>query len=191
MASRSRRGQRHGWSEQLDVTSEVSAATALSAEHPDETQHAAQGGLHRVPPAVGQELWQLLHQSDGAVSLLAAQAELAVHQRNAEQQVVHAPLQEKARGSVGLEAEGHVQRGLGVQQRRLDVHVTAGLEGKDSAGLAPGSCKTCKAGAGVSVLVVDEQRGARPSVVTPVAIAAQEHRGAGLAAVQPPVLALQ
>lgn len=176
--------------EQLDVSSEVSVATALSAEHSDETHHATQRGLHRVPLAVGQVLWQLLHQSDGAVTLLAAQAELAVHELNAEQQVVHAALQESADGPFGLEAEGHVQRGFGVQQCCLDVHVTAGLKRKHCACLAPGSCEACKAGAGVSVLVVDEQGRAHPTVVALVSIAPQEHRGADLATVQPPVLAL-
>lgn len=106
------------------------------------------------------------------MTLLAAQAELAVNELNAEQQVVHAALHDSADGPFGLEAKGHIQGGLRVQQRCLDVQVTAGLKRKHCVSLAPGSCEACKAGAGVTVQVVDEQGRAHASVVALVAIAA-------------------
>lgn len=99
---------------QLDFGAGVSGAASFSAEQPDEADHAAQRRFHRVPPVVGQVLWQLLNQRAGALTSQAAEAEMPVHQLNAEEQVVHSALQEGADRSCCPEAECHIKRSLRV-----------------------------------------------------------------------------
>lgn len=88
----SRLGECGGLFEQLDFSVGLSGAASFSAEKPDETHHAAQRCLHRVPLAVRQIPWKLLNQRAGALASQAEEAEVPVHQLDAEEQIVQPTL---------------------------------------------------------------------------------------------------
>ena len=118
----------------------------------------------------------------------AADAQLATEQLHCEQQVVHSALQEGAGEPPCPEAEGQPQ--WGPSDRGLySQEASTPLEGEGGRGLAAGPGEARQAATPVCVLVLDQQGPAYSSILAAVVVAAGERVCAGLAAVQPAVLA--
>lgn len=143
-----------------------------------------------MPPAVRQELGQLLNQGAGSSTSQAAETQMSVTQLNAEDQVIHAVLDQSPNRSLRPEVKRYVHRSLRASLPGLHVHVASGLEREHSRGLTVGTCEASQAAARVSVLIIDQQRRANSSIVTPAPIAARKDGGARLTPVETPVSAL-
>lgn len=141
-----------------------------------------------MPPAVRQELGQLLNQGAGSSSQ-AAETQMSVTQLNAEDQVVPSELDQSPNGSLRPEVKRYIQS-LRASLLGLHVHVASRLEREHSRGLTVRTCEASGAAARVAVLIIDEQRRANSSILAPVPIAARKDGGARLAPIETPVSAL-
>lgn len=143
-----------------------------------------------MPPAVRQELGQLLNQGAGPSTSQAAETQTSVTQLDAEDQVVPSELDQGPCRSLRPEVKRYIHRSLGARLLGLHVHVASGLEREHGRALTVRTCEAGRAAARVSVLVVDEQRRANSSVLAPVPIAARKDGGARLTPIETPASAL-
>lgn len=143
-----------------------------------------------MPPAVRQELGQLLNQGAGSLTSQAAETQMSITQLNAEDQVVHSVLDQSPNRFFRPEVKRYIHRSLRALLLGLHVHVASGLEREHSRGLTVRTCEASQAAARVSVLIIDEQRRANSPILAPVPIAARKDGGARLTPIETPVSAL-
>lgn len=143
-----------------------------------------------MPPAVRQELGQLLNQGAGSLTPQAAETQMSVTQLDAEDQVVHAVLDQSPNRSLRPKVKRYIHWSLRASWLGRHVHVASGLEREHSRGLTVRTCEAGLAAARVSVLIIDEQRRANPPILAPVPIAARKDGGARRTPIETPVSAL-
>lgn len=143
-----------------------------------------------MPLAVCDIVWQLQGLARAFLSLPQCEAEPALVQLEAEQQLPAAPLEQHRPGNHGLKAEGDIAGHLGAHQGTLQQEVASAFEGEGGGGLAEGPGEAWWTGAGVSVGPLQQERRAGALVQALMPLAAHQPLSAVHATVEDAVMAL-